>query len=217
MDRQCSEPSSRLQAKQFTFRSQTPLCRWRRRQALPVHAHHQPLPLLGAHLPAGVAGLRPGELALVQPPQAHPYAGAIPAHDLEPGTAAIAEDVRRAIARCPSQCLLHMQRQSIDAGAHVHRRHSQPDRIGLQPQRSPDSTAASQPGSVSVATRSTHPDGPRNSIVDGVADDTCTRTGSSCGPIDSRSTRRAQYVKRERLLLTAEHVRHDFKQMGRES
>jgi len=39
--------------------------------------------------------------------------------------------------------LLHMQRQSIDAGAHVDWRYGQPDRIGLQFQRSPDRTAAS--------------------------------------------------------------------------
>jgi hypothetical protein len=120
---------SRSPAKQFTS-SQSPLCRCRRRQALPVHARHQPLPLLGAHLPAGLVGPRPDELAAMEPAQAHPDAGAVPAHQLETGAAPVGKHVGRAVARRAPQRLLHVQRKAIDSRAHVDRRRRQPDLLG---------------------------------------------------------------------------------------
>lgn len=121
MAQQFTEHGRRLQVKQFTS-SQAPLRR--RRQVLPVHPGYQPLRLLGTHLPACRVGLRPDELAAVQSAQAHPDAGAVPAHQLEAGTAAIGKHIGRAVARRAPQrqlragCvlagieLMHMMRKS---------------------------------------------------------------------------------------------------------
>ena len=86
-----------------------------RRQALPVDPGNEPLPLRVGQRPAGLAGLRPHEMARVQPALAQPHAVAIPAHQFEPGAAAVGEYVGSAVARRASQRLLDVQGEPIDA------------------------------------------------------------------------------------------------------
>lgn len=71
----------------------------------------------------------------MQTPHAHPHAIAIPAHHLDAGMAAVAEDVGDAVARGTTQQLLDVQRQPVDAGADVDRLRRQPDCVGLQSQQ----------------------------------------------------------------------------------
>ena len=98
--------------------------------ALPVHARDQPARWFGAHRPARIVGLWPEEMASVQAAQVHPDADAVPAHQLEARAAPVGEHVGRVVAWRAPQRLLYMQRESVNAGAHVHRRRRQPDRIG---------------------------------------------------------------------------------------
>ncbi len=66
----------------------------------------------------------------MQAPQAHPDTGAVPAHQLQARAAPVGKHIGRAVARWTAQRLLHMQRQPVDTGAHIHRCRRQPDRIG---------------------------------------------------------------------------------------
>ena len=52
-----------------------------------------------------------------------PDTSAIPVHELEARTAEFGEHVSRAVTGRAPPHLLHVQRQAVDASAHVHRRH----------------------------------------------------------------------------------------------
>lgn len=124
----------------------------RRCQSTPATSHCH---CLGTHLPACLVCLRPDGQATVQPAQAHPDAGAIPAQQLEAGTAAIGKRIGRAVAWRAAQRLLPVQRLTADPGTHVDCRRHQSDRICRQPHhkariRSASQLAGTSPGGVNV-------------------------------------------------------------------
>lgn len=114
------------------------------RQALPVDPGDEPQPLRIVQLPRGVARLRPDELAAMQTALTQPHAVAIPAHQLEPRMASVAEYVGAAVARSTPKRLLHVQGKSVDTGAHVDRLRGQPNRFHLQLHARARSRSASQ-------------------------------------------------------------------------
>lgn len=128
-----------------------------------------------------IVNLGPDELALVQTTQAHPDTGAVPAHQFQAGSAPVGKHVGRAIARRPAQGLLHVKRESVDAGAHVHRCRRQPDRVSRQLHHRARINSASQlagtsPGKVNLHPRSLHSVIARAAAVAGA-----TRTGINAG------------------------------------
>ena len=126
------------------------MCRWKRRQTLPIHPGHQPVPLRLRDLENRVARRRPDETAPVQTALAQPNAVAVPQQQLQAVARPVAEHERGACARRMPQRLLDDSRQAVSALAHVHGRHRQPNVrwAGDQPRHRHNSAsqAADTPG-----------------------------------------------------------------------
>src|ERR1035437_5685166 len=121
-------------------------------QSAPVDSRRQPAPFGQAQGAGDVIALRPGKATLMQTPYAQPDTGAVPDQHLDARAIAIPKRIGGAITRRSPQSLLDLERQAIDAHAHIHRFDGQPDLVRTDHRRTSRNhcpqTAASDSGQV---------------------------------------------------------------------